>query len=110
MAALAEDDLTVAQAAELLGMHRNTVEYHLKRAADEKRAHICGWDRKVGVQGDWGAIYRNGEGANVPQPKTQGKATQRMYSRRYYKANRAVIRARSAAKRGRLGHYVQLLA
>jgi hypothetical protein len=109
MAALADEDMTAASAAEVLGLHRNTAAYHLVRACKDGRAHVCGWHRNVGVQGDWGAVYRLGEGEDVPQPKTQGKATQRIYSRRYYKENRAVIRARRAAKNSKLGHYVQLL-
>jgi hypothetical protein len=110
MAALADDDLTSAQVAELLGLHRNTADYHLRRARKEKRAHVCGWDRHEGTQGDWGAIYRCGEGQDVPPPKTIKKIMARVYGRRYYRANRALIRARSAAKRGKLGHYVQLIA
>jgi hypothetical protein len=109
MAALAGEDMTVAQAAEVLAMHRNTVEYHLRRAHKEGRAHVCGWHRNIGVQGDWGAIYRAGEGEDVPPPSAPMKVRVKVYSRRYYKANRALIRARSAAKRGKLGHYVQLL-
>jgi hypothetical protein len=109
MAALADDDLTAAQAAALLGLHRNTADYHLRRARKEKRAHVCGWDRHEGTQGDWGAIYRSGEGQDVPPPKTIKKIMARVYGRRYYRANRAMIRARSAAKNGKLGHYVQLL-
>lgn len=110
MDALSSEDLTTAQAATLLQLHRNTVDYHLRRAHSEKRAHVCGWDRHQGTQGDWAAIYRNGEGIDVPPPKINRKTAQKVYGRRYYKANRALIRARSAAKRGKLGHYIQLMA
>lgn len=109
MVALAESDMTTAQMAALLGLHRNTVDYHLRRAHGDKRAHVCGWDRHEGTQGDWARIYRIGEGEDVPEPKVT-KQTQRMYSRRYYRANRAIVRARAAAREGGLMHYFQLLA
>jgi hypothetical protein len=109
MAALLDEDLTVAQASELVGRHRNTVDYHLRRAHDELRAHVCGWQRQIGVQGDWAAIYRFGPGIDVPPPK-RTKRDEKVYSKRYYRNNRGIVRARRAAKAGKLNPYMQLVA
>lgn len=101
-------DLTVAEAAEEMGMHRNTVDYHLRRAHDEGRAHICDWKRQIGVQGDWGAVYRFGPGVDVPAPK-RTKRDAKNESKRYYAKHSGLIRARSAAKRGPVNPYLQLM-
>jgi hypothetical protein len=106
MAELRVTDYTTTDMAQFLGLHRNTVDYHLRRAVREKRAHIFDWDRKVGVQGDFSAIYRFGPGENKKKPN---RLSDKQYSARYWKKNKGVLIARAAAKRGKLTPYSQLI-
>lgn len=108
MSILQDGDLTVAQCAEDMRMHRNTVDYHLRRAHSEGRAHISAWKRQVGTQGDWAAVYRFGPGEDAKEPKRTVRDA-KAYSRRHYAKHSGLIRARRAAKAGTLNPYLQLM-
>jgi hypothetical protein len=109
MELLACGDSTAAEMADEQRMHRNTVDYHLKRAHKEGRAHIAGWKRQIGVSGKWAPVFRAGPGVDKPEPK-RTKRDASTYSKRYYARNRLLVRARQAAKKGQpINPYYQLM-
>lgn len=79
--------ITSPEIAEALERHRNTIDYHMRRAVSEGKAHISGWKRNVGVSGSWAARYTMGAGVNAPEPKVTKRDRQR-YSARHYKLNK----------------------
>lgn len=114
MNALACGDSTAGDLAEDLRMHRNTVDYHLKRAHAEGRAYIASWKRHFEVRGKWAPVYRYapgvfGPGIDAPEPR-RTKADAKRESKRYYARNRLLVRARQAAKKGQpINPYYQLM-
>jgi hypothetical protein len=92
-------EATIPELAESLGMKRQSLGYHIGRLHRARKIHISGWDRHMGQQGDYAAVYKFGEGVDVPAP-TVTRHTKRAYSRRYYENNRAVIKARRAVAAG----------
>lgn len=90
---------TIPELAASMGMKRQSLGHHIGRLHRARKIHICGWDRHVGQQGDYAAVYRFGEGVDVPAPIVT-RHTKRAYNRRYYENNRAVIRARRAVAAG----------
>jgi DNA-binding CsgD family transcriptional regulator len=99
-------DYTVAEISLELKLHRNTVDYHLRRAHEENKVHVFDWNRCVGIQGSLGAIYRLGEGEDKPKPN---RMSQRVYDKRYYRKHHTVMAARRAAKAGTLNPFTQLV-
>ncbi|SAL03233.1 hypothetical protein AWB77_06745 [Caballeronia fortuita] len=102
-------DSTAGDMADEQRMHRNTVDYHLKRAHKEGRAHIAGWKRHFEIKGKWAPVFRFGPGEDKPEPK-RTKADKSKDSKRYYARNRLLVRARHNAKNGKpVNPYYQLM-
>lgn len=86
--------MTGVEVADALKIHRNTAGWNLRKAHENGAIHICEYERKVGVRGDWARIYKFGPGTDAKLPKID----ERVYQARHYQKRKAILQARKRAK------------
>lgn len=86
--------MTGVEVAEALKIHRNTAGWNLQKAHENGAIHICEYERKIGVKGDWARIYKFGPGRDARLPVVD----QSVYQARHYQKRKVVLMARKRVK------------
>jgi len=107
---LRDHDYSIAELEAELSLCHSTVWRAMKQLKEKGLVHIVEWTHHDGKKGNGrhAAVYRLGKRKDAPKPENQPNS---VYSKRYRDKNRILIRARYAAKKGKIPNmFAQLIA
>jgi predicted ArsR family transcriptional regulator len=96
MLALIDKGMTSIEVADTMGIHQDTARKAMRAMHADGLIHIAGWQHKINEPGRVMALWKAGEGKDRSKPSKRTCA--KMRHARYYAKNKAIEKARRAAK------------
>ena len=107
MLELVKKGMTSIDVADTMGLHQDTARKAMRALHADGLVHISGWQHKINEPGRVMPLWKAGEGKDKSKPSKRTCA--RLRHARYYEKNKAIEKARRAAKSMAGNPFAQLM-